>query len=435
MTVDVRHRKLPPGPRAPLLVQTLLYGNFRHVLMPVLRRRYGDTIHLRLYPERDVIQLANIEDIREVFGGPVTVFHAGEGNQVLKPVMGKRSVLLTDEHVHRRARRLLMPAFSGSALRGYRGMITELTEREVRLWPAGRVFPTAERMRALTLEIILRVVFGVTEGPRLDELRRRLIRMVDIGVLDIFGWHNAKLRQHGRWRRAHENRLHVDELIYTEIAARRRAADLADRSDVLSRLLSVADEDDPLTDDELRDQLITLLLAGHETTATALAWSFHELSRDPVTHAAATRAADEDAEKYLEAVVKEALRLHPVVPEVARKLTEDTEIGGYRIPAGFVVMPSIVMVHADSRRFPDPARFRPERFLDGGPAPGAWFPFGGGVRRCLGAGFSLLEATIVLREVLSRYRLSPERARPERPRPRNITIVPGRGARISITPR
>ncbi|WP_027941753.1 cytochrome P450 [Amycolatopsis taiwanensis] len=435
MTVDARYRKLPPGPRAPLPVQTLLYGNFRHVLMPILRRRYGDIIHLRLYPERDVIQLANIEDIKQVFGGPAKVFHAGEGNQVLKPVMGERSVLLTDEDVHHRARRLLVPAFSGSALRGYRDMITKLTEREVRRWPAGRVFPAAERMRVLTLEIILRVVFGVTEGPRLDELRRRLVRMVDIGVLDIFGWHNERLRRHGRWRRAHENQLAVDELIRAEIAGRRRAVDLADRSDVLSRLLSVTVEHDPLTDDELRDQLVTLLLAGHETTATALAWSFHELSRDPVTLGAATRAADEGDEKYLEAVVKEALRLRPVVPEVARKLTEETEIGGFRLPAGFVVMPSIVMVHADSRHYPDPSRFRPERFLDGGPEPGAWFPFGGGVRRCLGAGFSLLEATTVLREVLSRYRLSPERARPERPRPRNITVVPGRGARISVTPR
>jgi cytochrome P450 family 135 len=426
---------LPPGPRAPVAVQTLLFGNFRNQLMPILRHRYGDVFRLRLYPRRDVVQLANLDHIKAVFGGPANVFHAGEGNQVLKPIMGERSVLITDEDEHLRARRLLMPAFGGTALRGYRDMITELAEREVRNWPAGQAFRSHRRMQALTLEIILRVVFGVAEGPRLAELRRRLGEVVDVGVLDIMGWHNQKLRAFGPWRRAIENHRRVDELIYAEIAERRRAGDLADRTDVLSRLLTVPSEDDRLTDAELRDQLVTLLLAGHETTATALAWSFHDLSRDPVRLVAAMDAADAGNEKYLEAVVKEAMRLHPVISEVARKLTEDIEIGGYRIPAGFVVMPSIIMVHADAALHPDPARFRPERFLDGGPPLGSWFPFGGGARRCLGAGFSLLEGTVVLREVLSRYRLSPDRRKPEPGRPRNITTVPGRGARISVTPR
>ncbi|MFD2417007.1 cytochrome P450 [Amycolatopsis pigmentata] len=426
---------LPPGPRAPMAVQTWLFGNYRQRLMPLLRRRYGDVIRLWLYPDRHVVQLADVEHIRAVFAGPAKVFHAGEGNLVLKPVMGEHSVLITDEDVHLRARKLLMPAFHGAPLRGYRDMITELTEQEVSRWPAGRVFRSHERMRVLTLEIILRVVFGVAEGPRLDELRQRLARVVDVGILDLFGWHNEKLRRYGPWRRAADNQLRVDQLVYAEIAERRRADDLADRTDVLSRLLSVSADADGLTDAELRDQLVTLLLAGHETTATTLAWSFHELARDPRRLAAATEAADAGDEKYLEAVVKEAMRLHPVISEVSRKLTEDIEIGGYRIPAGFTVMPSIAMVHFDDERHPDPQRFRPERFLDGGPDTGSWFPFGGGVRRCLGAGFSLLEATIVLRAVLSRYHLSPGRHRPERGRARNITTVPAHGARISVTPR
>ncbi|GAA5155156.1 cytochrome P450 [Amycolatopsis dongchuanensis] len=430
-----RTTALPPGPKLPALVQTVLFGNFRHRLLPHWHRRYGDVFTVRLYANREAVQLADLDHIKAVFSGSAKTFHAGEGNAILKPIMGEHSVLLTDEDVHLRARKLLMPAFHGSALRGYRDMITELAEREAAGWPAGRVFRSHERMQALTLEIILRVVFGVGEGPRLDELRRLLTELVDIGVLDLFGFQNEKLRNFGPFRRSRERQERVDELLYAEIAERRTAPDLEERGDVLSRLLTVPAEDDRLSDAELRDQLITLLLAGHETTATALAWSFHELARDPARLRRATEAAGSGDDKYLEAVVKEAMRLHPVISEVARRLTEDIEIGGYRIPAGYTVMPSIALVHADGAHHPAPDEFRPERFLDGGPASGTWFPFGGGVRRCLGAGFSLLEATIVLRAVLSRWHLTPDRARAEGSRARHITMVPARGARISVTPR
>ncbi|WP_370941785.1 cytochrome P450 [Amycolatopsis sp. cg5] len=427
---------LPPGPRVPIAVQTVAFGSFRHLVLPVLRRRYGDVISLSLYPERKVVQLANLDHVKTVFGGSVTTFHAGEGNMILKPLMGEHSVLLTDEDVHLRARKLLMPAFHGAALRGYRDMITELTVAEVERWPVHRPFRSHDRMRVLTLEIILRVVFGVTTGPRLDELRPLLNRLLEIGPLDIFGWHNPKLQRFGPWKRNFEVQQRVDELLYAEIAERRRASDLDSRADVLSRLLTVPVDDDRLSDAELRDQLITLLLAGHETTATALAWSFHDLARNPIEHAAALAAADADDEKHLEAIAKEAMRLHPVIGEVARRLTEDIEIGGYRIPAGYTVMPSINMVQLDSAHHPDPLTFRPSRFLDGNsPPPGSWMPFGGGVRRCLGAGFSLLEATIVLREVLTRFQLTPDKAKAEPQRPRHITMVPGRGARVSVSPR
>lgn len=324
-----RSATLPPGPKLPVLAQTLLFANFRHRLLPYWRRRYGDVFTVRLYPGRNAVQLAGLDDIKAVFSGPVTTFHAGEGNVILKPIMGEHSVLLTDEDVHLRARKLLMPAFHGAALRGYRTMITELAEQEVSRWPAGQVFRSHERMQALTLEIILRVVFGVGEGARLDELRRLLTDLVDIGVLDLFGFHNEKLRSFGPWRRSRLLQERVDELLYAEIADRRAAPDLAERDDVLSRLLTVPAEDDRLSDAELRDQLVTLLLAGHETTATALAWSFHELARDPVRLRRALEAADSGDEKYLEAVAKEAMRLRPVISEVARRLTEEVEVGGY----------------------------------------------------------------------------------------------------------
>jgi cytochrome P450 len=426
---------LPPGPRLPIAVQSYLFGTRRQHWLPKLRRRYGDAVRLRIFPERLVVQLADVEQIRAVFAGPARTFHAGEGNVILRPVMGEHSLLTTDEDVHLRARKLLMPAFHGAALRGYRDMITELAAAEVGNWPRGTAFRSHERMQELTLEIILRVVFGVGEGPRLDELRRNLATIVAIGPVDILGWHFQKLQRFGRWRRYAEAARRVDELLYAEIAERREAVDLDARTDVVSRLLTVPAEDDRLSDVELRDQLITLLLAGHETTATALAWSFHELARDPERQAEAARAADEGDEQYLEAVVKEAMRLHPVISEVARKLTTDIAVGGYRIPAGYTVMPSIRMVQGDPAHHPEPGKFRPERFLDGGPPAGTWFPFGGGVRRCLGAGFSLLEATIVLQAVFSRYRVDPDRTRPEEVVARNITMVPSRGARIMITDR
>jgi cytochrome P450 len=431
MVLSTPTRTLPPGPRLPILLQTIVFGRFGPWLTPRLRRHYGDVFRLRIYPSRNVIMIADVELIRAIFAGPATTFHAGEGNAILKPVMGEHSVLLTDEDVHLRARRLLMPAFHGAALRGYRDMVAELTAAELDRWPSGTPFRAHDRMQALTLEVILRVVFGVVEGPRLDELRALLRHTSDINGFDILGWHRPEMQRFGRWRRNLERQRRVDDLLYAEIADRRRATDLADRTDVLSRLLTVPG-DDPLSDAELRDQLITLLLAGHETTATALAWALHELTRNPAAASATTRAADSGDENYLEAVAKEAMRLRPVISNVARRLTEDVEIGGYTIPAGFAVVPSIKLVHTDPANYADPEVFRPERFLDGGPATGTWLPFGGGVRRCLGAGFSLMEATIVLRELFARFEVAPDRPEPEPTRIRHITQVPGRGAGIVV---
>lgn len=425
----------PPGPRLPMAIQTLLFATRRHRLLPALHRRYGPVFGMRIFPERSVVSLADPAHIRAVFSGPVSTFHAGEGNMILKPVMGAHSVLTTDEDEHRRIRRLLMPPFHGAALRGYRSMVARLADEEVSRWPVGTPFDAHSRMQRLTLAVIVRVVFGVADGPRAAELSRALRDVVSISPLDIFGWHNPKLQRFGRWRRNRERQEHVDHLLRAEITERRRAADLDERTDVLSRLLTTGDDTDALTDDELRDQLVTLLLAGHETTATALAWAFHELARTETVQITAMRAVDEADDAYLEAVAKESMRLRPVIYEVARRTTEPVEIGGFRIEAGTTVMPAIGVVQSDPAHHDGPAAFRPERFLDGSTTSSTWLPFGGGVRRCLGAEFSLMEATEVLRAVLGRYRISPEHARPEKVTPRNITFVPGRGARVVVTPR
>ncbi len=426
----------PPGLRLPVLVQTVLFGQYRHRLLPLLRRRYGDIFTVRIAPAGRVIAvLARPEDIRTVFTGPANVFHAGEGNGILGPVMGQHSVLLVDEDKHRRVRRLLMPAFHGAALRGYQDLVGRLAVEEVSRWPAGRAFRSHDRMNALTLEIILQVVFGVTDPGRLATLRPLVRGIVAIGPMIMLGWFYPRLQKVGPWKRYMSFQNELDRVLYAEIAERRKADDLADRDDVLSRLLRTGTDDDQLTDPELRDQLITLLLAGHETTATTLAWILHELARRPAELAAAQRAADAHDDEYLSAVAKEALRKRPVIYEVARKLTEPVDIGGYRLPAGTVVSPGIGLVQTDPAIYPEPEEFRADRFVDAQPPANTWIPFGGGVRRCLGAGFSLMEASVVLGEVLRRYDVRPDRARPEQQRARNITLVPARGARIVVTPR
>jgi cytochrome P450 len=292
-------------------------------------------------------------------------------------------------------------------------------------------------MNALTLEVILRVVFGVTDEQRLAELRPLVNRTVDISPAILLGWGYPWLQRFGPWKRTVENQRELDRVMYAEIAERRRAPDLAERTDVLSQLLRVGGDADesPLTDTELRDQLVTLLLAGHETTATALSWALYELGRDTGQLAKARAAADEGDDDYLEAVLKESMRLHPVIPMVVRHLMEPVSIGGYDLPRGANIGPSILISHSREDNFDGPGDFRPERFLEGHVAPNTWIPFGGGVRRCIGAGFSLMEGVAVLREVLSSYDVALPPGPADYPKVRNITSVPRHGARITVTAR
>ena len=426
---------LPPGPRLPVAAQTLLFGKYRHRFLPAMRRRYGDVFTLRIAPHsRRLVMLSRPEDIRTVFTGQPAIYHAGEGNGLLAPVMGHHSVLLLDESEHMRVRQLLMPAFNGAALRGYRDLVAEIARKDVAQWPRGKTFRLHDRMSDLTLEVILRVVFGVSDERRLTALRPVVSKVVTISPIVMLGWFYPRLQRRWPWRQFVDVQEGFDRLLYAEIAARRQAPDLSERSDVLSRLLKVSDES-TLTDEELRDNLVTLLLAGHETTATALAWAIHELVRRPELLQRAVAAADEGDDAYLEAVTKEAMRLRPVIYEVARRLTAPVDVAGYHLPAGVTVMPTIGLVQSDPLHFPSPDEFDPARFLGTQPAANTWIPFGGGVRRCLGAGFSLMEATAILSEVLRTYDIRPDRARPEPAIGRNITLAPARGTTVRVTPR
>jgi cytochrome P450 len=329
-------------------------------------------------------------------------------------------------------------------VRRYVVVLAEATERVGARWPVGKEIQLRPRMQAITLEVILRAVFGVREGERMDLFRERIPPLGE--TTSILNWLPFMDRDLGgitpaaRFRRA---LAAVDELIYAEIADRRAggarehrshrraSSDAEERDDVLSLLLRARHEDgSPMTDTELRDELMTLLTAGHETTATGLAWAFERLLRTPHVLDRLTASLDDDA--YVDAVVKETLRVRPVVVDVARKLTRETEVAGWRLPAGTLVLPAIAVLHARPDLYESPQEFRPERFLDGAPESYAWIPFGGGVRRCIGASFAQVEMKTVLREVLRRVRLRAPSQRPERGVIRHVTVVPGRGARAVV---
>jgi cytochrome P450 len=432
----VDYAGLPPGPKWPVLVQSAALMRFRHWFHPYLRRKYGDTFTVRLIPGgRPLVFFTRPEQAKEIFAGDPEIFHAGKGNSILGPIMGEHSLLLQDSGDHKRARKLLMPAFNGHALREYQSLVTSLAREEVARWESGTEFRSLERMNALTLEIILRVVFGVTDEQRLAQLRPRVNATVDVSPVVLLGWGYPKLQRFGPWKRTVENQYALDRLIYAEIRDRRAAPDLAERTDVLSRLLLIRGDDgeDALNDTELRDQLVTLLLAGHETTASALSWALYEVGRDPELLKRTQEAATNGDDDWLDAVLKESMRLHPVIPMVVRTLMKPARIGGVDLPAGTTVGPSIILAHQKSENHPDPEVFRPERFLDQNPPPNTWIPFGGGVRRCIGAGFSLMEGVAVLREVFAAYDVVA--VGDDVPKVRNITSVPRRGARVRVAAR
>ena len=436
--LPVGEGELPPGRRWPALVQSAALMRFRHWFVPAMQRRFGDVFTVLLVPEaRPMVLFNGPEAARQIFGSDPEQFHAGKANALLGPIMGEHSVLLVDGADHRRARKLLMPAFRHSALAGYRTVISELAKREVASWPRGVELRSLERMNALTLEVILRVVFGVADEERLAKLRPLVRATVGVKPLVLLGWGYPAVQRLRPWRRVAQTQRMLDALLYAEIGERRRAVDLHERTDVLSRLLLVGDSEGetPLRDDELRDQLVTLLLAGHETTAAALSWALYELGRDEGVLGKAQDAVDSGENDYLEAVMKESLRLHPVIAMVARFLMTPATVGGVPLPSGISVGPSIILAHRDPGSFPEPDRFRPERFLEGEVAPNTWIPFGGGVRRCIGTGFSLMEGVAVLREVLSELDVRVVEGHTDRPLVRNVTSVPANGARILVTPR
>jgi cytochrome P450 family 135 len=424
---------LPPGPRLPAVVQAVLVATSPRYLRFV-HRRYGDRFAVRMGRFGTLVYLADPEDIRMVFRGDPETYHAGEANgSVLAPVLGPSSVLVTDEEVHQRQRRLMMPPFHGTSVAKLTGTMADIAAADIDSWPTGRAFPVVERMRAITFEIILQTVVGVSDPARLPALRSALPAVASLDSLTMLQFVLPGLQQRWPWRRFWPLVRRVDALLEAEIERCRTDPALDERPDVLAMLVrSRYPDGSVMTTSELRDQIVTLLLAGHETTATGLAWALERLVRHPAVLRRARRAAEEGDDAYLDAVVIETLRARPVVPDVSRRLTRAVPLGPYVLPEGTFVDPAIALVQRDPARYPEPEAFRPERFLDQHPDPGVWLPFGGGNRRCLGAAFASAELRVVLAEVLRRVDLETTTARAERPRLRHVTLVPHRGGRITV---
>jgi cytochrome P450 len=429
--------ELPPGPDWSILKSTQRWWRRPLQTLDECHARYGDMFTYRMAHEGTWVFVSDAEAIKQVFTGDPRLLHAGEANIALLPVLGEQSVLLLDESAHMKERKLMLPPVHGKRMQAYREVMAQVAAEEIDRWPKDRPMQMRPRMQAVTLEIILRAVFGVDEGERLTRLRDELRRTLNLlgnprraVFMVILG--PERLRRFPPFRR---NMERIDRLLFDEIAARRDASDLAERDDILSLLLQARHEDGrPMSDTELRDELMTLLVAGHETTATGLSWAIELLARHPeeLSRLEESVAAGED--EYLDAVIKETLRLRPVIALVLRKLVEPMEIGGRLLPAGVSVAPSIYLVHRRPDIYPEPERFRPERFLEQPAGTYTWIPFGGGVRRCLGASFAEFEMSVVLRELVGRRKLR-SAGEPEHSVRSTITNVPSRGAEVLVTRR
>jgi cytochrome P450 len=420
---------LPPGPRSPRSVQTLAWWTRSIPLFERCRARYGKRFTLHLLQTPPGVHLSDPDEIKEVFTAPADVLHPGEGARILEPVVGANSVILLDEGAHLSQRKLMLPAFHGERMAALTGLLEEVTEREVASWPLDTPVELHPRLQALTLEVILRAVFGLDPGSRLESLRDAF------GFILEFGNHPASmfpLLQRGeRWKEYVRSRAAIDALLFELIDERRADPSAEERDDVLAMLLAARHEDgSQMSEQELRDELMTLLVAGHETTASELAWAFERLARAPDALATLLDEVDSDSgDDYLTATIHETLRHRPVIPNAAPRLTKQpVTIGGFDYPEGVVLMANAYLVHHDPEIYPEPYAFRPERFVGEKPGTYTWIPFGGGRRRCLGASFALLEMKVVLRAVLSRAQPAAAPDATEGSRRRSITLSPRRSA-------
>jgi cytochrome P450 len=432
---------LPPGPRMPPAAQI---GNWLFRPLEFLnscRRRYGDSFSLK-FPgfESPMVIISRPEHVAALFKERENGLPPGR-SLALEPILGSRSILLLEGAEHLARRKLMLPPFHGERMRAYETQIAEIADREIASWPLGAEFPIHPRMQAVTLEVILHAVFGVSDATRLDRLRPLLGELLDetagpsLQVRFLLSRRVPGLQD--PLAELRERMREADELLALEAAERRADPELGERTDILSLLVAARFEDgEPMSDAELRDQLMTLLVAGHETTATALAWAFDLLLRNP---AQLTRLTEEiragESEEYLRATISEVLRLRPVVPLAGRRLAKPMQLDGLELPAGTDVAPAIWLTHTDPATYPNPLAFRPERFLESPPETYSWIPFGGGIRRCLGASFAEFEMRIVLREVLGRCELSSALERPESIRRRNVTFSPKRGTPVRLRSR
>jgi len=430
---------LPDGPGYPRIVQAWLWLKKPTWYLDRCARAYGDVFSMRLPFGVNLVHIASPELVKAVFGGDSDVLRAGEANAtILEPLVGPHSVLVLDGPEHLRQRKLILPAFHGDRMRAWEATVRDITRAEIARWPAGKPFALRPSMQAITLDVIVRVVFGVEVAERRDELRRHIRTVTGLGrnPLLLFATRDRRLGPHAPWARFIRARDALDAALTAEIRRRRAVPGLGQRGDVLSQLLLARDDEGrAMTDDEVRDELVTLLFAGHETTATSLAWAFDLLLHHPRALGRLVAELDRGGSEYLDATITETLRVRPVVALVDRHVRQAVRIGGHTIPAGAMACPNIYLAQRRADLYPDPAAFRPDRFTGQPPPAFGWFPFGGGIRRCLGASFATFEMRIIIPEVLRAVTLRPASPRPARIRREAVTFVPHDGARCVMTAR
>jgi cytochrome P450 len=428
----------PPGPRTPGLWQMRRWFRDPVSFMEENAERHGPIFSVRLGALKRCAFVADPAAAWEVLSGDPRIFKMGPTNKIFRPVLGDRSLFLLDGDEHRHHRKLMAPAFHRGAVRGYASLIEEIASRELASWPVGEPFRLQGPMRRITTESIVRIVIGVCSPERDAEIRRLIPEMLEIAEnpLALMPQFQRELGGRSPFGRVMEVTRRIDKVLFDEIGLRRHVGGVERGADVLSTLAAAKPTEDAfMTDREIRDELLTLLIAGHETTANALSWSFERLLRHPVVHDRLLAELASGEEGYLDAVVKETLRQRPILPVTARRLTEPRRIGGFDFPAGWTLMPCIYLIHKDPAAFPDPEEFRPERYLgDSRPSSRVWVPFGAGSRHCVGSHLALLTIKSVLRTVLTRSSLTVE-AEAEPIVRNNMTLAPGRGATATLVGR
>lgn len=398
------------------------------------REQYGPLFSLQLGPA-GVVMIADPALAKEVMAGDPEIFRAGDTNGLFRPVVGSHSILLLDGEEHMRHRKIMLPGFGGGHGQRFADQVREISEARISAWEPGRKLRLQDEVEAISFESIMRVVFNDDSPEREERLRALIPEMMDRcdSPFTLIPWFRKSLAGLSPYARLMKVIREVDQALYDAIDERRADPLVQVRDDVLSLLIRAGHEDGtPLGDREIRDELLTLIMAGYETTTSGLAWSFERLLRSPEKLERLLRELETGDETYLDAVVSETLRIRPVVPVVGRRLRESREVAGYMLPAGTVLMVSIYLIHNDAEIYPQPEEFRPERFLDSRSDPGAWIPFGGGVRRCLGASFAQLEMKVVLREVLTRVKLRATTQKPEKVSRRRFTFAPGNATMVEI---
>jgi cytochrome P450 len=407
--------------------------------MQEAREKYGDNFSVKFLTfERPMVMISDPAAIKALYMERSHGLPPGR-DIILTPIVGPRSLLVTKGADHLAHRKLMLPPFHGERMRSYQPLVEEIVDREIDSWPLGEEFPIHPRMQTITLEVILKVVFGVADGPRFERLRTVLTQVLEetaSPVAQLTGLASRRFGGRGPWAKFEKQLKLADDLLYAEIAEHRASGAYEERDDILSLMMQARFEDgSEMSDSDLRDQLMTLLLAGHETTATALAWTFDLLLRHAGPRQRLQESLEAGEDDYLRAVISESLRLRPVVPLAGRRLSVDLETENLHLPAGTDVTPAIWLTHTRADVYPEPFAFRPERFLEDGPDTYAWIPFGGGIRRCIGAAFAEFEIRIALREVLTRCELHKASPAPEKIGRRNITLSPRAGTPVVVTAR